>query len=132
MIEKVDMMSVLLDACPSFAPQRQTYLDEWGDGEEIPLYPARSLFARRVIGMFERGEMESMPAIFAAVERLHVHGVHDVQEAATVGLLEDLPNRSLHTVTEPEVFRRHLGPESSRWWDKLDRFWYHGEQLTDD
>jgi hypothetical protein len=130
---KDEMMGVLLDACPSFTPQWQTFLDEWQEeGDDPPLYLALADFARHLIGMVERGETASFPAIFAAVERLHTEGDHYVREAATVGLLEDLQNLNLHRTTRPELFRQYLGPESQRWWDKLYRFWEHGQPLAED
>jgi len=36
MITKDDMMSVLLDACPSFAPQWQAFKDEWREEDRRP------------------------------------------------------------------------------------------------
>jgi hypothetical protein len=132
-ISKDEMMPVLLEACPSFNPKWQTFLDNWKDEDcELPHYLALADFARHLIGMLERGETDTFPAIFAAVERLHLEGEHYVKEAATVGLLEDLQNDGLHTGTLPEQFREYLGPETTRWWDKLYRFWERGELLTDD
>lgn len=134
MIAKNDMMDVLLDACPSFVPQWQTFQDEWREeADDLPLYVALADFARHLISMVERGETAGLPAAFAVVERLHVEGEHYVREAATVGLLESLQNLNLHKQgTDPEQFRPYLGPESARWWDKLYRFWQHGELLADD
>jgi hypothetical protein len=134
MTAKDDMMRVLTDACPSFAPQWQAFQDEWREeADDLPLYLVLADFARHLIGMVERGETTGLPAIFRAVERLHVEGEHYVREAATVGLLEDLQNLNLHkSGTEPEHFRPYLGPVSERWWDKLYRFWQHGQLLTDE
>jgi hypothetical protein len=134
MVTKDDMMGVLIDACPSFAPQWQALQGEWrAEGNDLPLYLALADFARHLIGMIERGESDGLPAVFAAVEQLHVEGERYVREAATVGLLEDLQNLNLHpNGTVPEQFRPYLGPVSARWWDKLHRFWQHGELLTDD
>jgi hypothetical protein len=76
MITKDDMIDVLIDACPSFAPQWQAFQREWrAEGNDLPLY---------------------------------LNG------------------------TFPEQFRPYLGPVSARWWDKLYRFWQHGELLIDD
>lgn len=134
MIAKNDMMDVLLAACPSFAPQWQGFRDEWRDeAHDLPLYLVLADFARHLIAMVERGETSGFPAVFAAVERLHVEGEHYVREAATVGLLENLQNLNLHkNGTEPGQFRPYLGPVSKTWWDKLYSFWEHGEPLTDD
>lgn len=133
MIAKNDMIVVLLDACPSFAPQWRAFVEEWREeASDMPYYLALADFARHLIGMFERGEMANLRAVFAVVERLHVEGDHYVREAATVGLLEDLQNLNLHKNTHPEQFRQFLSPVSEKWWDKLYRFWEHGELLTDD
>ena len=134
MIAKDNMMSVLLDACPSFAARWQAFQDDWRDeADDLPLYLVLADFVRHLIGMVERGERASLPAVFAAVERLHVDGEPYVREAATGGLLEDLQNLNLYpNGTNPEQFRPYLGPVSARWWDKLHRFWEHGELLTED
>ncbi len=133
MIAKDDMMGLLLKACPSFAPQWQAFQDEWQEkANDLPLYLVLADFARHLIGMIERGDTASFPAVFAVVELLHVEGDPYVQEAATVGLLEDLQNLNLHkNDTEPQQFRPYLGPVSLGWWDKLYQFWEHGELLTD-
>lgn len=127
-------MGVLLAACPSFAPKWQTFLEEWRDHpEELHLYLTLSDFARHLVGMVERGEVADMPAVFAAVERLHLEGDGYVKEAATLGLLEALQNLNLHeNGTKPKQFLPYLGPASARWWDKLNRFWEHGDLLGDD
>jgi hypothetical protein len=133
-IAKDDMMGVLLEACPAFAPQWEAFRDEWREhADDLPLYLVLGDLARHLIRMVEQGETTGLAAVFTAVERLHVEGEHYVREAATVGLLEDLQNLNLHpNGTNPEQFRRYLGPVSARWWDKLYRFWDHGELLTDD
>jgi hypothetical protein len=102
MIAKNDMMRVLLDACPSFAPQWQAFEDEWrSEADDLPLYLVLADFARHLIGMVERGDTAELPAVFRAIERLHVEGERYVREAATVGLLEDTYRTSTFTRTPP-------------------------------
>ena len=126
-------MGLVLDACPSFGPVWQAFLNSWNEEvDDLPLYLALSDLARHLIGLEERSEIAVLLATFRVVERWHSEGDEYVREAATVGLLEDLQNLHLHTVTEPEQFRKYLGPVSERWWDKLYRFWQHGELLRDD
>lgn len=134
MIAKDDMMGVLHEACPAFAPRWEAFQEEWrAEADDLPLYLVLADFVRHLIGLVEQCQTAGLPAVFAAVERLHVEGDHYVREAATVGLLENLQNLNLHTGgTDPEQFRQYLGPVSARWWDKLSRFWEHGELLTDD
>ena len=125
MISKNQMMGVLLDACPSFLPAWESWLKEWSElADDLPLYLALCEFARHLIAMLERSEAESFPTIFRAVERLQEEGEHYVSEAAVIGLLEDLQNLNLHTVTEPEQFRPFLGPKSVEAWDELYAFWH--------
>jgi hypothetical protein len=133
-ITKDEMMGQLLEACPSFLPQWRAFLDEWEeDADEPPLYIALGELARHLVGMLERGETGSFPAVFSVVERLHTEGDEYVRTAATVGLLEDLQNKNLYASdTNPERFRQYLGPVSEKWWDKLYRLWEHGERLTDE
>jgi hypothetical protein len=132
MIAKHEVLPLLLESCPSFAPKWQEFLEEWNEQTSDLQYLALAEYARHLIEMLERDETTDFPAVFAAVERLHVEGDPWVKEAATVGLLESLQNTNLHSTTKPEQFRPFLGPESSRWWDKLYDFWEKGKLLKDD
>ncbi|MCE9534026.1 MAG: hypothetical protein K8T89_23320 [Planctomycetes bacterium] len=124
MISKDDMMALLLNACPSFAPLWQSFLDEWRDeADGLPLYLALADFARHLIDMHANGEIDRLHVVFRAVERLHLEGDEYVREAATIGLLEDLQNLNLHSCTKPEDFVPYLGAESSRCWEEAGRFW---------
>ena len=38
-------------------------------------------------------------------------------------LLEACPSFRESPRRDPERFREHLGPESTKWWDELNRFW---------
>jgi hypothetical protein len=62
------MVGVLLNACPSFAPQWQAFVEEWQEeADDLPLYLTLADFARHVISMAERGDTAGLPAIFAAI-----------------------------------------------------------------
>lgn len=133
MLSKSDMMNVLVQACPTFAPAWEGFLSEWEERgkEDLPLYVVLSELARHLVGMLKRQETEAIPTVFAAVERLHLEGDSHVREAAVVGLLEDMQNGNLHTTTEPEQFRPYLGATSLRWWEKLYWAWENREILTE-
>jgi hypothetical protein len=123
-IDKDNMMGVLIEACPSFVPAWEAFLKEWEeDANDLPLYLALAELARHLCGMLARDETTMFSRVFGAVERLLVDGDQYVQEAACVGLLEDLQNANLHSSTAPEQFRPFLGPEAARCWSELDRFW---------
>jgi hypothetical protein len=133
MITKDEMMQPLLMACPSFQPTWESFLKEWRDGTtDLPIYLALSDLARHLVGMLARNDTSTFPAVFDVVEQWHNHGDPYVKEAATVGLLEDLQNKSIHASTTPEQLRVFLGPLSAKWWDKLYGFWERGEPLRDD
>jgi hypothetical protein len=130
MINKDEMMSPILEGCPSFRAEWDTFVDEWKDEKDgLPIYLSLSSLARHLISMLEVGQTEAFPEIFEIVERWHIEGDEYVREAATVGLLEDLQNTNLHKKTSPEQFRCYLGTESLKWWDKLYGFWERGEML---
>lgn len=132
MITRDQMLPLLVEACPSFAPNWREFVDEWKDKGDLPLYLVLADLAKHLVSKLAAGETEDFAAVFAVVERLHVEGEHYVREAATVGLLEDLQNTGIHKTTEPEQFRRFLHQQSERWWDKLYAFWEEGKLLTDD
>ena len=117
-------MGVMLDACPSFTPTWQSFLDQWRGEDDLPLYVVLGDLARHLIGLAERGESAELPAAFRVVERWHLEGDEYVRTAATVGLLEGLQNYNLHTgATDPAQFRAMLGLESARRWDDLAASW---------
>jgi hypothetical protein len=119
MISKDGMMNALVAACPTFEPGWRAFLAEWQDEPvELPLYVALGDFARHLISMLERDETSAFPEVFQVIETLHIDGDSYVKEAATIGILESLQNAN-----EPDRFRHYLGPESQKWWVKLNRFW---------
>ena len=132
MIVREEVFTLILEACPLFAPAWREFCEEWGDEKDLPLYLASADLARHLISLLAAGDTATFAAVFGVVERLHREGDPYVKELATVGILEDIQNGNLHKTTEPEQFRPYLRPESERWWDKLYAFWEEGKLLTDD
>ena len=133
MIDRDQMFEPMLEAHPAFASLWGSFVDEWSnDPEGLPHYILISDLVSECCRMLNDGEHEHIRRILAVVERWHTDGDENVQEAATVGFLEGLQNRNLHTGTEPTEFIQFLGPESSYWWTKVERFWTLGELLIDD
>lgn len=117
------MFEPLLVADPSFQPRWTEFVAEWDDEPELPLYLALSSLARHLLGRLQTGDTVGFDRIFAVVERWHTNGDAYVREAARIGLLEDLQNLSGGSGKRPVTVEPWLGPESRRWWDKLDRSW---------
>ena len=117
------MFEPLLVADPSFQPRWAEFVAEWDDELEQPLYLALSSLAQHLLGRLQTGDTADFDGIFAVVESWHTNGDAYVREAASIGLLEDLQNLSGGSDKRRVTVEPWLGPESRRWWDKLDRFW---------
>jgi hypothetical protein len=131
-ITKVEMMDPLLDVCPSFRPHWSEFLAEWSDTEDKPLYLALGMLARHLIAMLAAGDTTGVARTFAVVERWHLEGDSYVKEAATIGLLEDLQNASLHQSTSPAQFEPLMLLESLKSWRKVEAYWTNGDLITED
>lgn len=117
------MFAPLLEADESFRPRWSAFLEEWADEAELPLYIALHALDDHIQEYLDAGRTESLDAIFSVVERWHLHGDQYVRVAATVGLLEGLQNRLGEKPDKMAALERRLGPESKRWWKRLNRFW---------
>ncbi|HEX2970835.1 MAG TPA: hypothetical protein VHP11_00790 [Tepidisphaeraceae bacterium] len=125
LIHTQDMLPLLVEACPSFAPRWEegsadSFLDKEGN---LLMYIALGSLAHHLVNLGSAGKCDEFPAVFAVVERLQVEGDHDVREAATIGLLEGVQNHAGWARLDTGIFLRHLGPESRKWWEKLEQFW---------
>jgi hypothetical protein len=130
MIARDAMFEPMLIACPSFGPAWTDFLSEWqGDdptaSREMPLYLALNALARHLGHLLQAGDTRTFAATFQVVERWHIEGDAYVQNAATVGLLEDLQNPANTGSKSPAEFVQWLGPETLRGWRALERFWGH-------
>ena len=132
MIERADMLSSIVAACPGFASAYEAFLAEWQDSSEAPVYLALADFARHLITLLEANDQQQLRAAFEVIERFHIEGDDYVREAATIGILESLQNANLHTRTTPDQFLEYLLPVSLRYWHKVDDFWTNGKIITED
>jgi hypothetical protein len=127
------MMPPVLTASPSFEPVWREFVAEWqGQPEGLPMYLVLSDLARHIATLFDRGADSELREIFRIVEDWHLHGDAYVRNAATVGLLEDLQNTNVVGADVPVRCLGYLGPESLRWWRKVENFWEKGELISND
>ena len=118
-------MPVLVTACPSFASRfaaRATNDYQDGNGDILE-YLALADLSRHILALIAAEHFNELPPTFAAVERLHVEGDKFVREAATGGLLEALQNHAGRCELEESRVTTWLGPQTRKWWDRLDNFW---------
>lgn len=128
-IVRSNMFEPLLEADPSFRGVWEAFQEEYQSEGELPLYLALTEFARHLIQKLETDNTHQFDAVFDVVERWHINGDRYVQEAATIGLLEDLQNHNLHRITRPEDFVLWLRPETLKWWIKVHEFWTLGKPI---
>lgn len=126
MIVADEVMSLLLAACPSFAPDWEALKDDplHSDGTDRLHYLDASQFARHLVALWVAGEAAEVQAALGVIERMHVEGDDYVQELATIGYLEAIQG-AVERAQGCDIggFVGLLGPESSRWWQGLDEFW---------
>jgi hypothetical protein len=133
MIQRPSMMEPILRASPRFVAVWEEFVEEWkSESAELPLYLVLADLARHIASLYQEGAEAELRDIFSVVEAWHLEGDAYVREAATVGLLEDLQNTNVVGPVKPSNFVRFLGPESKRWWAKVERFWENGELIRDD
>jgi hypothetical protein len=121
-ITKHEVMPILLEACPSFREPWQAYLTS-AIYEAGLLYVDLGEFACHLVELLREGALQEFPAVFNAVESLHVDGDAFVKEAATIGLLEGIQNVAGNTGVDPAAFVPFLRPETAYWWEELNGFW---------
>lgn len=122
-ITRDEMLPLFVAAVPSFLPSWHAFLSDWNDEPQLPLYLALGDFARHLVEQLSRGDIAHFPLVFGIVERCQEHGDLYVQEAVTIGLLEELQNLNLHMTTAPSDFEVWLGPRSKALWEGLNQFW---------
>jgi hypothetical protein len=127
-IQADEVMPLLLNACPSFASAWNESLIENAD-EGSPTgrlgYVDAADFIRHLVALRLAANTEEFPAVFDVIERLVIEGDAYVSNLAVIGYLEGF---QMVTVTgqglDPEQeFRPLLGPESEKWWLRINRFW---------
>jgi hypothetical protein len=132
MIQKSDMFEPLLAVYPEFRTQHDAFMTEWADDPEgPPNYLLLADLARECSLLLSTHRRNEVTKIFGVVENWLLNGDHYVQEAATIGFLENIQSINFHEGTAPDDFLPFCGPEAQFWWGKVARFWSHGELLVD-
>lgn len=115
-----EVMALLAQACPSFAPE---WLEHQRAHGHALLYIAASAFAHHLLSLCKAGDASCFEAVAACLERAFRDGSQAVREFATIGVLEGVQNVWSSDGADADHFRRHLGSEGQRWWQSLTDFW---------
>lgn len=130
MIQKSQVMSLVLTRCPGFKPTWEKHQKLW-QGEEAGLYNDLAEFATFIVDSYARQEIEQIVAAFVAVEELLVDGDEEVQTAAAIGFLEDIQNIGSNRPFGAAVFVQWLGPKSKVAWAEIEEMWQGKSSLMD-
>ena len=126
MIDRAEVMPLLLAACPSFSATwgdlEHDSMHESEDGTRLNYLDAMELASHLVALHRERSD-EEVRLAFAVIERLHLEGDPYVRELATIGYLEDVWGDVRDHPDELAFFESLLGPESAMWWRGVAAFW---------
>jgi hypothetical protein len=120
MIEKLDAMPILVNACPSFEDAWQAHLREFGDDAH---YVAAGELAHHLLQLFQANEVSTLTKVGEALESLVAEGSPFVQALTVVGVLEGIQIVWFNNKTDPESFFPYLGHASGKAWKELNRAW---------
>ncbi|WEK56090.1 MAG: hypothetical protein P0Y55_08595 [Candidatus Cohnella colombiensis] len=124
MIEKHQVMNLLIKACPSFEKSWKQYIAEtYEDGEEQLPYIDMIYFIQHLIELYKQNNTEEFRDIFEVVELMHSDGSDYVKEVATIGFFETLQNQLSNNNIDIDEFKSYLIPLSNTWWNHLLDFW---------
>ncbi|WP_337100106.1 DUF7674 family protein [Paenibacillus sp. YIM B09110] len=124
MIQKEQVMDMILNSCPSYKNRYSNYLKEnYKLGEERLLYVEIFDFIHHLVERYQKKNLEEFDKLFDCIEELHLYGDDYVKEWATVGFLEDLQNKLLQENIELNEFEIYLRSESRIWWNNLIDLW---------
>jgi hypothetical protein len=123
-----EMFAPMLVACPDFLPKWETFVADWQSPKQKPLpyYFLLNELAQHLVLKLGAEDTDAFRSIFDVVELWHVRGDDYVQQAASIGLLEDLQNPANYRSGKPGDFMRWFGPVSKLWWDKVEDYWAPG------
>ncbi|OWR32329.1 hypothetical protein CDO73_01600 [Saccharibacillus sp. O23] len=124
MIEQEQIMERLLTACPSYRKRYERYIEQhYEAGEKRLIYVDIGDFVEYAIERYRSGKTGEFEDLFETIEQLLTSGDAEVQEFATVGILETFQNKSPDRNVEYGEWERWLHPESERRWNRLIEDW---------
>jgi hypothetical protein len=136
-ITQENMMHPILECSPEFLPIWQKFKSDWEDDETtaeegFPLYLVLNDLARYTARLHSENRLQDLRTLFLVIERWYLEGNHYVQEAATVGFLEDLQNPNIVGNIDTECFVQYMGGKTKEFWYKVRNFWDKGKIITSD
>src|SRR5262245_14074028 len=113
-----DVMTRLLESCPSLSLPWQAHLDYW-DGDERGNFNDVAVAAHLFVDLLEAHDVQQLRRGFATVEDLLLRGDEAARAMLIVGLIEDVQNISSNRGLDLAKFGPFLGPETRAAWDRV-------------
>jgi hypothetical protein len=129
-IEKAQIIPLILDRCPGFIPTWEKHRAFWQD-EEAGIYNDLAEFATYIVDCYAHQDIEPIAAAFRIIEELLSDGDEEVRTAASIGFLEDVGNIASWRPFGATVFVRWLGPKSNLAWAEIEETWRGKKSLMD-
>ena len=130
MIQKSQVIPLILARCPRFQPTWEKHRELWGT-EEAGIYNDLGEFATFTVSAYTSHDTEQMVTAFTLIEELLVEGDEEVRTAAAIGFLEDVRNSASHQPFGAGVFVQWLGPKSKQAWIEIEEMWRGKTSLAD-
>ncbi|MCX7418856.1 MAG: hypothetical protein NT013_04875 [Planctomycetia bacterium] len=120
MITQNAMLDVLVKASPEIAQDYSEFVADFSDERELPCYLYLGDYSQCLVELLESDADQLLSSAFEAIETLYQNGDDYVENATTVGILENLQNRNLHRSTSPDQFVKYLRPLSLKNWQEVN------------
>lgn len=130
MIQKSEIIPLILSRCPTFVPSWEKHRKCWGT-KEPGIYNDLGEFAQFVVTAYSREDKESVVAAFEVIEELLGNGDEEIRTAAAIGFLEDVQVIASNRPFGAGVFVQWLGPKSTEVWAEIKEIWRGKNSLTD-
>lgn len=136
-----DVMKSLRKTSKGFSLIIDKLIEEYGEDEidwdtnieeYAGIYTVFSSLARYVEKLLENNQKEEIQNIFNLVEKWHINGDEYIQEAATIGFIEEIISLNPKHSMEDENFLPFMGSESKKWASQVKEFWNSGKIISDD
>jgi hypothetical protein len=128
MMEKTEVISLLVAACPAFKLRlNEPGSDDTGESDHQNMIRLAHLLVESV----QTGETASLEEVFSVIELGIIEGSPETRDLLIVRLLETLKNFASWQDIDYAVFEPWLKPETHIAWRWLEKKWKGSDSLAD-
>jgi hypothetical protein len=130
MIQKSQIVPLILARCPGFQPIWEKHLELW-EGEEAGIFNDFAEFATFIVNAYANQETETVVAAFGLIEELLNDDDEEIRAAASIGFLEAVRNSASWRPFGAAVFAQWFGPKTKEAWAEIEETWRGKRSLAD-